>query len=188
MLGSDTTCWLREHSDGQANSRISGVRFPAEARIYSLLNIDSRSHCNAVWSGQGVKLIAHFSFFCPVPPHVLVDFVVLPPGHGSSVTDFWGWDAHEAQFEWWHRKDGVPGGPLNLNSTNLPRPWSQRESSPSGKIPTVEPRIEPGTAWLVVRNSDHLTTRLVAHFSVVLKIRYRNCYCTPTNMSRQTGA
>ena len=32
------------------------------------------------------------------PPHVLVDFVVLPPGHGRSVTDFWGWDAHEAQL------------------------------------------------------------------------------------------
>ena len=38
------------------------------------------------------------SFFGPVPPHDLVDFVVLPPGHGSSVTDFWGWDAHEAQL------------------------------------------------------------------------------------------
>ena len=35
---------------------------------------------------------------CPLPPHVLVDFVVLPLGHGSSVTDFWGWDAHEAQL------------------------------------------------------------------------------------------
>ena len=35
----------------------------------------------------------------------------------------------------------MPGGPLNLNSTNLPRPWSPRESSPSGKIPTVEPGI-----------------------------------------------
>ena len=31
-------------------------------------------------------------------PHVLVDFVVLPPGYGSSVTDFWGWDAHKAQL------------------------------------------------------------------------------------------
>jgi len=39
-----------------------------------------------------------FFFFCPVPPHVLVDFVVLPPGHGRSVTDFWGWHAHEAQL------------------------------------------------------------------------------------------
>jgi len=27
-----------------------------------------------------------------------VDFVVLPPGHGRSVTDFLGWDAHEAQL------------------------------------------------------------------------------------------
>jgi len=33
-----------------------------------------------------------------MPPHVLVDFVVLPPVHGRSVTDFWGWDAHEAQL------------------------------------------------------------------------------------------
>ena len=32
------------------------------------------------------------------PPNVLVDFVVLLPGHGSSVTDFCGWDAHEAQL------------------------------------------------------------------------------------------
>ena len=32
----------------------------------------------------------------------------------------------------------MPGGPLNLNSTNLPRPRSPRKSSPSGKIPTVE--------------------------------------------------
>jgi hypothetical protein len=27
-----------------------------------------------------------------------MDFVVFPPGHGSSVTDFWGWDAHETQL------------------------------------------------------------------------------------------
>ena len=55
----------------------------------------------------------------------------------------------------------MPGGPLNLNSTNLPRPWSPRESTPSGKIPTVELGIEPGTSLLVVRDSDHKTTKLV---------------------------
>ena len=33
-----------------------------------------------------------------MPPHVLVDFVVLPPGQGSSVTDFWGWDALKEQL------------------------------------------------------------------------------------------
>ena len=33
-----------------------------------------------------------------MPPHVLVDFVVLPPGHCRSVTDFWGWDAHKVQL------------------------------------------------------------------------------------------
>ena len=101
-----------------------------------------------------------------------VDFVVLPPGHGRSVTDFWGWDAHEAQLRCpdgvWVVIEGdvVPGGALNLNSTNLPRPWSPRESSPSRKTPTVEPGIEPWTSWLVVRDSDHKTTRLVSPFNI----------------------
>ena len=92
-------------------------------------------------------------FFPPLmPPHVLsVDFVVLPPGHGRSVTDFRGWDAHEAQLHCPDvrvviEEDVVSGGALNLNSTNLPRPWSPWESSPSRKIPTVEPGIEPGTS------------------------------------------
>ena len=90
-----------------------------------------------------------------------VDFVVLPPGHGRSVTDFWGWDAHEAQLRCpdgvWVviEEDVVPGGALNLIYTNLPRPWSPRKSSPSRKISTVERGIEPGTSWLVVRDSDH---------------------------------
>ena len=90
----------------------------------------------------------------------LTDIVVFPPGHGRSVTDFSGWDAHEARLRCPDDVSGdiedlVPGGPLNLISTNLPRPWSPRESSPSGKIPTVEPGIEPETSWLVVRDSDH---------------------------------
>jgi hypothetical protein len=49
----------------------------------------------------------------------------------------------------------VPGGALNLSATKLPSPWSPWESSPTRKIPTVEPGIEPGTSCSVVRNSDH---------------------------------
>ena len=42
---------------------------------------------------------SNFPHPSPMPPsHVLVHFVVLPSGHGGSVTDFWGWDAHEAQL------------------------------------------------------------------------------------------
>ena len=90
-----------------------------------------------------------------------LDFVVLPAGHVRSVTDFWGWDAHEAQLRCpdgvWVviEEDVVPGGALNLKYTNLPRPWSPREFPPSRKIPTVEPGIEPGTSWLVIRDSEH---------------------------------
>jgi len=41
-----------------------------------------------------------------MPLHVLVDFMVLPPGHGTSATDFWVWDANEAQL---HCPDYVSG-------------------------------------------------------------------------------
>ena len=43
-------------------------------------------------------LTSVFFFFGPMPPHVLVDFMVLPPGRGRSVTNFQGWDAHEVQL------------------------------------------------------------------------------------------
>ena len=80
----------------------------------------------------------------------------------QNLTDFWGWDTHEAQLRCpdgvWVviEEDVMPGGALNLNYTNLPRPWLPWGSSPSRKIPTVEPGIEPRTSWLVVRDS---TTR-----------------------------
>jgi hypothetical protein len=67
----------------------------------------------------------------------LMDFVVSPPGCGRSVTDFWGWDAHEAQLRCPDEVDEyeVQGGALNLHSTKLPRPWSPWGSSPSRKNP-----------------------------------------------------
>jgi hypothetical protein len=36
----------------------------------------------------------------------LMDFVVSPPGCGRSVTDFWGWDAHEVQLRCPDEVDG----------------------------------------------------------------------------------
>ena len=108
--------------------------------------------CTSVFMFPLLPQCHHMSF---------ADFVVLPPGHGRSVTDFWGWDVHEAQLRCpdgvWVviEADVVPGGVLNINSTNLPRPWSPWESSPSRKIPMVELGIEPGTSRLVGRDSDH---------------------------------
>ena len=44
-------------------------------------------------------------------PHVLLaDFVVLRPGHGRNVTEFWGWDAHEAQLRCPNDVGGDIGG------------------------------------------------------------------------------
>jgi len=84
-----------------------------------------------------------------MPPHVLVDFVVFPPGHGKSVADFWVWDAHEAQLRCPGDVSGDRGRYSAWRSLKL------RESSPSGKIPTVEPGIESGTSWLVIGDSDY---------------------------------
>jgi len=42
----------------------------------------------------------------PQCPTSLTDFVVFPPGDGRSVTDFSGWDAHEARLRC---PDGVSG-------------------------------------------------------------------------------
>jgi len=41
-----------------------------------------------------------------MPPHVLVDFVAVPPGHGRRE----GWDAHEAQLRWPDDVSGDIGG------------------------------------------------------------------------------
>ena len=43
-------------------------------------------------------LIFFFLSFNPMPHMSFTDLVVFPPGHGRSVTDFWGWDAHEARL------------------------------------------------------------------------------------------
>jgi len=45
-----------------------------------------------------------------MPPHVLVDFMVLPPGDGRSVTDFGGWDVHEVQLRCPNDVSGDIGG------------------------------------------------------------------------------
>jgi hypothetical protein len=61
-----------------------------------------------------------------MPPHVLLGLCGPPPSCGCSVTDFWGWDAQGARLR---RPDDdgkvmgesvVPGGALNLISTNYP--------------------------------------------------------------------
>jgi hypothetical protein len=50
---------------------------------------------------------------------------------------------------------------LKSKSTNYPDHGHHGDLPPTRKIPMVEPGIKPGTSWLVVRSSDHQTTRLV---------------------------
>jgi hypothetical protein len=104
--------------------------------------------------------------FAPLPPmasYVLMNFVVFLPGCGDSVGDFWCWSAHEARLRCssdmsgdiyiyiyiYIYEDGVPGWALSLSLL------STQTMVTMGKIPMVEPKFEPGTSWLVVRNPDH---------------------------------
>jgi len=54
-----------------------------------------------------------------MPPHVLVDFVVLPAGQDRSVTDFRGWNAHEAQLRC---PDDVSGDIGGCSARRAPKP------------------------------------------------------------------
>jgi len=70
-------------------------------------------------------------------------------------------------------ESGVPGGgALNLISTNSQTMITMGVFPFQGKTHMVEPGIEPGTSWLVVRRSEHQATRLVKLINVsVSKIK-----------------
>jgi hypothetical protein len=55
---------------------------------------------------------------------------------------------------------------LKSKSTDYPDHGHHGDPPPMRKIPMVEPGIKPGTSWLVVRSSDHQTTRLVVWVNV----------------------
>jgi hypothetical protein len=103
--------------------------------------------------------------------HIIIIIFFLIQSHHTSILDFvvsllvvaevWGWDAHEALLRCPDEVDsdiyeyGVPEGALNLNSTNYPDHGHHGDPPLLEKIPMVEPGIEPGTSWLIVRNADH---------------------------------
>ena len=55
-------------------------------------------------------------------------------------------------------EDEVPGWALKSKSTNYPDHGHHGDLPLPGKMPMVEPGIEPGTSWLVVKspNRKHL--------------------------------
>ena len=90
-----------------------------------------------------------------------MNFRGFPPGCGDSVAHVWGWDAHEARLRCPDdvsgdmQEDEIPGGALSLNLLTTQTLVTTGNLSLEGKIPMLEPGIEPGTSWLEVRDSDH---------------------------------
>ena len=95
-----------------------------------------------------------------MPPHVLMNFLGFPPGCGDSVADFWHWDAHVARLRCPDdvsgdmQEDEIPGEYLSLNLLTT-QTMVTTGIFPCKEIPMVEPGIEPGTSWLVIRDPDH---------------------------------
>ena len=80
---------------------------------------------------------------------------LLSLGRPLGATTLYWW------CEWWHAGRWNTRRDLKPKSTNYPDHDQHGNLSLQGKIPMVEPGIEPGTSWLVVRDPDHYTTRLV---------------------------
>jgi hypothetical protein len=123
----------------------------------------------------------------------LMDFVVPPPGCGRSVTDFWGWDVHEAQLRCPVRwmviyQYEVPGWSLNPSPTTLPRPW---ESSPSRKNPnartgnrTRDLMISSQKLWALdheARRRWHITLEITRFADFARRVPH---FCTRRNFFR----
>jgi hypothetical protein len=74
-------------------------------------------------------------------------------------------------------EDEVPGWTLKSKSTYYPDHGHHGDLPLPGKFTMVEPGIEPGTSWLVVRNLDHQTTRLVLILFAVVLITFLGSCC-----------
>jgi hypothetical protein len=135
--------------------------------------------------------------FFPLPQchHMsLMDFVVSPPSCGQSVTDCWGWDAHEAQLRCSDEVDGdiwkwSTRRGLNLSSTKLPRPCSPWESSPSRKNPhgrsgnrTRDLMISSQKLW----PPDYEAGQMCQH--KMMFVFQMHWYETPSSSSRVNGS
>jgi hypothetical protein len=103
-------------------------------------------------------LLLIFYFSSPTTCHTYI--VVSPHGCGLNVTDLWVWDANRAQLrcpddvndDTYER--GVPGGPLNLNSTGYPDHGAMGIFSCMGKFTRQNWESNPVP-------QDHQVTRLV---------------------------
>jgi hypothetical protein len=125
-----------------------------------------------------------------IPPRIfsqyyhmsLMDFMFSPPGCGGSVTDFRGWDAHDAQLRCPHGMDGDTwtwSTRRGVSSTKLPRPWSPWESFPSRT--NFHGRAGNRTRDLMIT----LTTRPRGWSHLVCEIMCDECIsCSKTNVYR----
>ena len=95
-------------------------------------------------------------FFFPMPPHVLVDFVVLPPEHGRSLT------AYEARLRFPDYVSGDIGGCSARRALKLKFYQSTQTMVNAGILPFRENshgRTGNRNRDLMISSQETLTTR-----------------------------
>jgi hypothetical protein len=88
------------HAPSGIRTRSSGKRAAVDSRL--------RPRFHWVRPLTGLKIHNSSCKYLSLQCHhmSLMDYVVSPPGCGRSVTDFWGWDAREAQLRCPDEVDG----------------------------------------------------------------------------------
>ena len=113
---------------------------------------------------QGTEILSFYFFIPPPPPNATTCSYelswfpswlwrqcsrLLRMGRPCGATTLSRW------CEWWYARRWNTRRGLKPKSTNYPDHGHHGNLSLQGKIPMVEPGIEPRTSWLVVRDPDH---------------------------------
>ena len=132
---------------------------------FNLCQKDKRARRGKFQSSKLSSFSPVLMFFL-MPPHVYTNFRGPPSWLWRKCNRLlglgrpWGAVTLSRWYEGWYiGRWGARRG-LKSRSTNYPDNGHHGDPPPTRKIPMVEPGIEPGTTWLVVRSSDHQITRL----------------------------
>ena len=117
--------------------------------------------CVLYGSRKKQQILPYTTFLFLMPPHVHTNFRGPPSWLWWKFIQLlrlgrpWGAVTLSRWCEGWYiGRWGARRG-LKSRSTNYPDHGHHGDPPPTRKVPMVEPGIEPGTSWLVVRSSDH---------------------------------
>jgi hypothetical protein len=120
--------------------------------------------------------ISHFRSPPNATPHVLVD---LPPGHGSSVTDFWVWDPRGPQLRF----------QKCTTSTFTSKNWGKRRQCFGWDLALAKIQVRHVTTWPGLLFYFRVTLLLIFRFAFLYRSPWMSslwCYHEDTRMATES--